>query len=121
MPTYEYECRKCRERVETFQKMSDAPLVECPKCGGELKRVFFPIPVHYKGSGFHTTDYAKKTSTQPGKTGDKPQGESSTEGGGDSGAPAETKPSDGGTSATSADSAKPEGPKKPDPAKPAAD
>jgi putative FmdB family regulatory protein len=71
MPTYEYECRKCRHRVEAFQKMSDAPLTECPKCGGDLKRVFFPVPVHFKGSGFHTTDYAKKAAPAAAKSGEK--------------------------------------------------
>jgi putative FmdB family regulatory protein len=71
MPTYEYECRKCRHRVEAFQKMSDAPLTECPECGGALKRVFFPIPVHFKGSGFHTTDYAKKAAPPAAKSGEK--------------------------------------------------
>lgn len=39
MPTYEYECRSCGRRFEAFQKMADAPLRECPECGGRVDRV----------------------------------------------------------------------------------
>ena len=56
MPTYVYACQTCDDRLEVFQKMSDAPLTDC-KCGGSLRRVLFPPAVVYKGSGFYTTDY----------------------------------------------------------------
>jgi len=39
MPTYEYECRACGHRFERFQKMTDEPLGECPKCGGKARRL----------------------------------------------------------------------------------
>jgi putative FmdB family regulatory protein len=53
-----YACRKCEQQLEVVQKMSDAPLTDCPKCeGGTLRRVLFPPAVVYKGSGFYTTDY----------------------------------------------------------------
>ena len=39
MPTYEYECRACGHRFERFQKMTDVPLDECPKCGGKTRRL----------------------------------------------------------------------------------
>ncbi len=60
MPTYEYRCGDCDHRFERFQKMSDDPVRECERCGGEVQRVLFPVAVHFKGSGFYTTDYARK-------------------------------------------------------------
>jgi putative FmdB family regulatory protein len=57
VPTYVYACRECDDRTEVIQKMSDAPLTECQKCGGTLRRVLFPPAVVYKGSGFYVTDY----------------------------------------------------------------
>ena len=57
MPTYVYACRGCDARLEVMQRMSDAPLTECEKCGGSLRRVLFPPAIVYKGSGFYTTDY----------------------------------------------------------------
>jgi putative FmdB family regulatory protein len=57
VPTYVYACRDCDDRLEVFQRMSEAPLSECGKCGGNLRRVLFPPAVIYKGSGFYTTDY----------------------------------------------------------------
>ena len=57
MPTYVYACKGCEDRTEVIQKMSDAALTECQKCGGVLRRVIFPPAVVYKGSGFYVTDY----------------------------------------------------------------
>ncbi len=59
MPIYEYQCKDCGATVEAFQKMSDDPLVECEKCGGPLRKVLHPVAIHFKGSGFYTTDYGK--------------------------------------------------------------
>jgi putative FmdB family regulatory protein len=60
MPTYEYECRACNQRVEVIQKFSDAPLSTCEACGGSLRKLLFAAGVIYKGSGFYTTDYKNK-------------------------------------------------------------
>ena len=60
MPTYEYKCGDCSHRFERFQKMSDDPVTECESCGGSVQRMLFPVAVHFKGSGFYTTDYARK-------------------------------------------------------------
>lgn len=58
MPTYEYECRKCGHRFETFQSMKDEALKVCEKCGGELRRlVSGGAGIIFKGSGFYQTDY----------------------------------------------------------------
>jgi putative FmdB family regulatory protein len=61
MPIYEYRCRKGHD-FEVFQAMADAPVVSCVVCGEPVERVFSPVAVHYKGSGFYTTDYARKGS-----------------------------------------------------------
>lgn len=66
MPLYEYECQECEERVEAFQKVSDQPLSDCPRCEGRLKRVFHPVGVVFKGSGFYATDYARKDAASAG-------------------------------------------------------
>ena len=70
MPTYEYECQSCHQRVEAVQKFSDAPLSLCEHCGGELRKVFSAVGVVFKGSGFYKTDSrgAEKSSTPPTST-----------------------------------------------------
>jgi putative FmdB family regulatory protein len=65
MPTYEYLCKTCGHRFETWQKMSDEPLKVCPNCGAEIHRVLFATGVVFKGSGFYSTE----TRTQPGEAG----------------------------------------------------
>jgi putative FmdB family regulatory protein len=60
MPTYEYACRACGHVFEIVQKMSDDPLVICPECGGELRKVFAPPAISFKGSGFYATDQRQK-------------------------------------------------------------
>jgi putative FmdB family regulatory protein len=56
MPTYEYACTDCGEHIEVVQSMSDAPLRVCGACGGALRKVFSPIGIVFKGSGFYKTD-----------------------------------------------------------------
>ena len=56
MPTYEYRCTKCGQHVEAVQKFSDDPLTECGVCGGPLRKVFSPVGIVFKGSGFYRTD-----------------------------------------------------------------
>lgn len=57
MPTYEYQCRSCNHRFETWQKMTDEPLTICPECGGSIHKLFFPAGIVFKGSGFYKTDH----------------------------------------------------------------
>jgi putative FmdB family regulatory protein len=59
LPIYEYRCDECGASFEVMQKMSDDPLTECEKCGGTLRKVLHPVAIHFKGSGFYTTDYGK--------------------------------------------------------------
>jgi putative FmdB family regulatory protein len=56
MPTYEYRCNKCGEHLEVVQSFSDEPLTKCSKCGGQLRKVFSPVGIVFKGSGFYKTD-----------------------------------------------------------------
>ncbi len=56
MPIYEYRCEN-GHLFEVLQKMTDGPVTECEQCGAPVQRVFHPIAVHFKGSGFYNTDY----------------------------------------------------------------
>jgi putative FmdB family regulatory protein len=59
MPIYEYKCDN-GHIFEVIQKMSDEPLRKCEECGAPASRVLTPPAIHFKGSGFHNTDYGKK-------------------------------------------------------------
>lgn len=63
MPIYEYQCKQCDERHEIIQRFSDAPLEHCPKCGGDMKKLFSSPAIQFKGSGFYKTDYASSGSS----------------------------------------------------------
>ncbi len=56
MPTYQYACTQCHERLEAVQSFTDAALTECPVCGGALRKVFSAVGVVFKGSGFYKND-----------------------------------------------------------------
>lgn len=58
MPIYEFECRKCKDRLEVFQKMNDKPPAKCRKCGGKLDKLVSASAIQFKGSGWYVTDYA---------------------------------------------------------------
>ena len=59
MPTYQYTCTDCGEQVEVVQKFTDDPLTVCPACGGKLRKVFSPVGIVFKGSGFYRNDSRK--------------------------------------------------------------
>lgn len=59
MPLYEYLCESCGHRFERIQKFSDAPLTECPSCGGRVEKQVSSPAIQFKGSGWYITDYAK--------------------------------------------------------------
>ncbi len=67
MPLYEYECVKCGHRFEERRKVTDPPASRCPECKARVKRIYQPVGIIFKGSGFHVTDY--------GPTGEKPKSE----------------------------------------------
>jgi putative FmdB family regulatory protein len=59
MPIYEYRCER-GHTFEAMQRMTDDPLTSCSTCEAPVQRVFHPVAVHFKGSGFYNTDYGKK-------------------------------------------------------------
>lgn len=69
MPIYEYRCEK-GHTFEVMQSMSDDPLSSCEVCGAPVQKVLHAPAVHFKGSGFYTTDYGKKSAASGGAGGD---------------------------------------------------
>jgi putative FmdB family regulatory protein len=87
VPIYEYRCPN-GHTFELFQKMSDAPADTCVTCGaGPVEKILFPVAVHFKGSGFYSTDYGSRktkskdtdTSSSSEKSADKPAEKASTD------------------------------------------
>ena len=95
MPTYQYACTECGERLEVVQKFSDEPLTVCPTCQGRLRKVFSPVGVVFKGSGFYKTDSRAKSSTGSSTT-----SASKSDGGDSSSTSSDTTKSDSGSAAT---------------------
>jgi putative FmdB family regulatory protein len=82
VPIYEYRCNN-GHTFEVIQRMSDPPVAVCQECGAPVERVFHPVAVHFKGSGFYTTDYGSKAKARAGAEGGDSKGGDSS---GDSGA-----------------------------------
>jgi putative FmdB family regulatory protein len=81
MPIYEYRCLN-GHTFEVIQSMSDDPVETCEVCGAPVERVFHPVAVHFKGSGFYTTDYAGKSkagASNDGGTSDSASSDSSSD------------------------------------------
>ena len=88
MPIYEYRCER-GHTFEVMQRMTDDPLELCEEHGTPVQRVFHPVAVHFKGSGFYNTDYAKKSAAGSDS---KPEGSGG-----------ESKKSDSGSGSSSKD------------------
>jgi putative FmdB family regulatory protein len=102
MPIYEYRCEN-GHTFEATQRMMDDPLTECTICSAPVQRVFHPVAVHFKGSGFYNTDYGKKkagasSSDSGSKSDGKPAASS------DSKSPSDSKSSSSGGSSSSSSS-----------------
>ena len=82
MPTYEYRCKNGHQ-FEVVQSMADDPIAVCEVCGAPVERVFHPVAVHFKGSGFYTTDYARKSGAKASESESK-DGKPAKDAGGDS-------------------------------------
>lgn len=78
MPTYEYRCGSCDQHVEVVQSFSDDPLTECGACGGPLRKVFSPVGIVFKGSGFYKTDNRSGSSSRKEKESTKDSSSSSS-------------------------------------------
>ncbi len=88
MPIYEYKCAN-GHTFEAMQRMADDPLTECEECGAPVERVFHPVAVHFKGSGFYTTDYGSKSKASGS------EGEAKSSDGGSGSSDSESKSSTG--------------------------
>jgi putative FmdB family regulatory protein len=77
MPIYEYRCER-GHTFEVMQRMSEDPITSCTTCDASVQRVFHPVAVHFKGSGFYTTDYGSKKRAASGSSGDSSSSDSSS-------------------------------------------
>jgi putative FmdB family regulatory protein len=78
MPIYEYRCER-GHTFEVMQRMTDDPLTSCSTCEAPVQRVFHPVAVHFKGSGFYATDYGKKKAAAASSSSDSTGSESGKE------------------------------------------
>jgi putative FmdB family regulatory protein len=101
MPTYEYVCTKCGERLEAVQSFSDAPLTDCPACGKKkaLRKVFSAVGVVFKGSGFYKTDSRSNGKASSTTTSSEPAASKSSAS--ESKSDSSTSKSDSGSSSSS--------------------
>lgn len=67
MPIHEYECKKCSFRFELKRSFHDGSQTICPRCQGETHRIFSPVPIIFKGSGFYVTDNRNSAKDPPDK------------------------------------------------------
>ncbi len=77
MPIYEYQCTKCGEVFEAFQKINEKPLSQCKFCKGPVERLISHSSFQLKGSGWYMTDYARKSQSPPSTKTDASKGEKS--------------------------------------------
>ena len=82
MPIYEYRCTNGHE-FEVFQSMSEDPVASCVECGAPCERVLSAPAVHFKGSGFYTTDYARKGAKKAAADGGSSEKKSETDSAGE--------------------------------------
>jgi putative FmdB family regulatory protein len=87
VPIYEYQCTRCGEVFEAFQKITDEPLAQCKFCQGKVEKLISQSSFQLKGSGWYLTDYARKSSSSESK----PKNSESSEKGGETKTPTEAK------------------------------
>jgi putative FmdB family regulatory protein len=97
MPIYEYRCEKGHS-FDVMQSMSDDPLTSCEVCGAPVQKVLHAPAVHFKGSGFYTTDYGKKKAAGSGSEPKKEKAESNGSSGGSDSGSSSSSSSDGSSS-----------------------
>jgi putative FmdB family regulatory protein len=83
MPIYEYRCKKGHQ-FEVMQRISDDPVQTCEVCGAPVQRVFHPVAVHFKGSGFYNTDYGTRKRSREMKEAKEGSGKSDSSSSSDS-------------------------------------
>ena len=100
MPTYQYVCTECGNDLEAVQKFTDEPLTECPVCHGRLRKVYYPVGVVFKGSGFYRTDSRKQDKEPVAAAAGTGSADAKSDGAAKSGDKAASGSSDGATSGT---------------------
>jgi putative FmdB family regulatory protein len=104
MPIYEYRCEN-GHTFEVMQRMTDPPVESCPEDGSPVQRVFHPVAVHFKGSGFYNTDYGKKKTGASSNSSDSDSGSSSSSESSDSSSSkSDSKKAESSSSSTSSSS-----------------
>jgi putative FmdB family regulatory protein len=105
VPTYQYACTSCGEQTEAVQRFTDDPLTVCPACGGGLRKVFSPVGIVFKGSGFYRTDSrngsvpsGEKTAAKANGSGDSSPGDSKKDSSGTGSSSSNGSSSDGKSS-----------------------
>jgi putative FmdB family regulatory protein len=96
MPIYEYRCEN-GHTFEVMQRMSDEPLAVCEVCGAPVQRVFHPVAVHFKGSGFYNTDYGTRKRAREKAESEKSSSSSSSDSSKSDGAKSSEKKSESKT------------------------
>ena len=104
MPIYEYACTACGERVEAKQSFDDPPLETCEICGGKLRKLYSPVGVVFKGSGFYSTDTKKKGSSSSSSKPSESKSGSKSSSGSSSGGSSSSSSSSSGSSGSSSGS-----------------
>jgi putative FmdB family regulatory protein len=109
MPIYEYRCEN-GHLFEVMQKITEDPVTSCEECAAPVQRVFHPVAVHFKGSGFYNTDYGtakrKREQDKSGKDGAGPgEGKGKDSGKDSSSTSASSSSSDSGSSSSSSTAA----------------
>ena len=99
MPTYQYACTECGDQSEVVQRFSDDPLTVCRACGGRLRKVFSPVGIVFKGSGFYRTD--SRAGAVSGGSSNGKSGETSDSSKSESGAKAESDSKSGSDKSSS--------------------
>ncbi len=100
MPTYQYACTECADRSEVVQRFDDEPLTVCTACGGKLRKIFSPVGIVFKGSGFYRTDSRNGANSVPAAKDASVNGSNGSNGSSSDSAPAGSEPAKSG-SATS--------------------
>jgi putative FmdB family regulatory protein len=113
VPTYQYACTECGDRSEAVQRFSDDPLTVCSACGGKLRKVFSPVGIVFKGSGFYRTDSRNGSSTVPAGKETAASGSNGSSESSSSGSDAAKSSSSGSDSGSSKSSGSASGDKKP--------
>jgi putative FmdB family regulatory protein len=102
MPIYAYKCSDCGHEKEVLQKISDAPLTDCPDCGqATMVKMVTAAGFQLKGSGWYVTDFRNKDAGGKGKANGKSDGKSETASGGASDSKSDSGSSTAAASATS--------------------